>query len=166
MNQEQLNKQLEQLIQYCSKNNSEQCRNVLQFCKSSRIVNTMLIDRLSDMIGLNKSDNPITRGDANDTNNLNNCLSLFLFVKYWFDNDNQEKFNTFVSNNAAEDFKHDVPAVYFITKDNKISPANISITMHSNVDLSDENKKYFTTTITVSNTDTTIISCNNIDIWK
>lgn len=165
MSQEQLNKQLEKLIQYCSKNDSEQCRNVLQFCKSSKIVNTMLIDRLSDMIGLNKSNNPITRGDANDENNLNNCLSLFLFVKHWFDNDNQEKFNAFVSNNTTEDFNFKLPVAYFITKDNNFSQMEISITMHSNVESSTDDKKYFKTTITVSNTDTTIISCNDIDMY-
>ena len=66
MDQEQLNKQFEKLIQYCSKNDSEQCRSVLQFCKSSRNVNRMLLDRLSDMAGLNSS---ITRGDGNANGN-------------------------------------------------------------------------------------------------
>ena len=167
MSQEQLNKQLEKLIQYCSKNDSEQCRNVLQFCKSSRIVNNMLINRLSDMIGLNKSNNPITRGDANDTNNLNNCLSLFLFVMHWIDNVNQEKFNAFVSNNTTEDFNFKLPVGYFIAKNNNFSQMEISITMHSNVESSTDDKKYFKTTISVSNTNTTVndISCNDIDMY-
>ena len=79
MDQEQLNKQFEKLIQYCSKNNSEQCRSVLQFCKSSRNVNRMLLDRLSDMAGLNSS---ITRGDgnANASQYYNNCDCMLLLL--------------------------------------------------------------------------------------
>ena len=86
MDQEQLNEQLEKLIQYCSKNDSEQCRSVLQFCKSSRNVNRMLLDRLSDMAGLNSS---ITRGDGKDNGNANgnqinqqsdNFLNMILFL--------------------------------------------------------------------------------------
>ena len=114
MDQEQLNKQFEKLIQYCSKNNSEQCRSVLQFCKSSRNVNRMLLDRLSDMAGLNSS---ITRGDGNANGNQINqqsdkFLSMILFLMK-VDKDFADKIQQLSRNNASPEQENVVSEINF-----------------------------------------------------
>ena len=114
MDQEQLNKQLEKLIQYCSKNNSEQCRSVLQFCKSSRNINRILLDRLSDMAGLNS---PITRGDSNANGNQNNqqldkFLSMILFLMK-VDKDFANKIQQLSRNNASSEQENVVSEINF-----------------------------------------------------
>ena len=151
MDQEQLNKQLEKLIQYCSKNDSEQCRSVLQFCKSSRNVNLMLLDRLSVMAGLKS---PITRGDTNANANGNqyynncDCMLLLLMKEDDLISGRVEKLVNREINKNDDEASLQLPNFYYIDGENEPQPiSDVKITSSSF-----ENKNEYLFSLDLSNT--------------